>query len=266
MNGKLAQAVALVVFGKSFLKSTGDTPRLLPSHSTFKNVDKVRFVRKETVLGFIGRKLTIATNTEQWFLNLQQEKAVNIRLAKRPRYSASGDPPLPSTRSTFFAVEVECDGFFDLWVPSWKTSHNRTASERIWSVTYEVFKQNRSFVPHCHSLGEEAEQLSAALRSIRGFASEQKLDFWVKFFSEALDLLRDPDPVIPYHPDLLPEGRHSVESRRLLASAFKGWVFEGMGSWNDISFNDNSLVDAQRRVTQQLQGAVVNSIFAATNA
>ena len=44
-----------------------------------------------------------------------------------------------------------------------------------------------------------------------------------------------------------------------------GFVFRGMGSWNDYGFSDRELQTRYERVTSRLYAAVMDGIIAAVN-
>ena len=70
---------------------------------------------------------------------------------------------------------------------------------------------------------------------------------------------------MPFHPDLLPDTGFSLEARQILASAAQADVFGGMGSWNDMGFEQ---VDTQReykKVTKELYEAIKLDIIMASN-
>lgn len=106
--------------------------------------------------------------------------------------------------------------------------------------------------------------LRAALDAIRGFAeADSDIAEWATWFTEALRLLDAPEPVIPYNPDLAPEGL-PLESRQLLAAAVKSWVFGGMGSWNDIAYSDAARGAEYDQRTDELYRSVLAAIIAVT--
>ncbi len=72
-------------------------------------------------------------------------------------------------------------------------------------------------------------------------------------------------PVPPYFPDILPEEGYSLGARRLLASAMQSWVFGGMGSFNDLGYQDGETNDEYERIADSLYDSVSTAILAAVN-
>jgi hypothetical protein len=66
--------------------------------------------------------------------------------------------------------------------------------------------------------------------------------------------------------DALPEVAYSPQSRRLLTIAARAWVFGGMGSWNDLSFEDRDAQGRYEKVSEDLYRSVLAALVAATNA
>jgi hypothetical protein len=112
---------------------------------------------------------------------------------------------------------------------------------------------------------EADERLRMALEAATAFCQAAHLDYWGQWFAEAAVLRHSPEPAIPYHPDLLPAERYTAEARRLLACACKAWVFGGMGTWNDLVFEEASLEERCDRLTPELFEAVVTAIASAAN-
>jgi hypothetical protein len=63
---------------------------------------------------------------------------------------------------------------------------------------------------------------------------------------------------------MLPPRGFSESARRLLATAARSWVFGGMGTWNDLTF-DGSEEEAYEEVSAELYDAVLGAFVAAAN-
>jgi hypothetical protein len=110
-----------------------------------------------------------------------------------------------------------------------------------------------------------SRSLENSLREVKAFSEKNKLG-WEDRFAEAMKLLHDPHPIVPYHPDLLPPSFDGIRSRQLLAGAAKAWVFGGMGSWNDIYISEQAQEKEYQRITKNLYQSALQSIGAVTNA
>lgn len=107
--------------------------------------------------------------------------------------------------------------------------------------------------------------LSEALRAIQVFAERHdKLRSWSTWFAKASALLEDPAPTPPYHADLLPPDAE-LDRRQLAAAVIQGWVFGGMGSWNDNGAADLATQREYERVGADLYSALLAALPAAAN-
>lgn len=113
-------------------------------------------------------------------------------------------------------------------------------------------------------LAAARRDLDQALGEISAFATANGLEFWVPWFDKARMALTSPSPSAPYHQDLVPADA-PLERRQLAAAAVQGWVFGGMGSWNDEGPSDRRAVTEHTRVSQQLYTALLNGLTAAVN-
>jgi hypothetical protein len=88
---------------------------------------------------------------------------------------------------------------------------------------------------------------------------------WAEWFGVALQRASESRTVFEYHPDILPPKGYTEPARRLLSACEKAWAFGGMGSWNDIGFEDPDLEARYRAVTPVLFSAVLLGVAAAVN-
>jgi hypothetical protein len=112
---------------------------------------------------------------------------------------------------------------------------------------------------------EARKQLRSALNRAKNFSQEVHFNPWGEYFAEAVNLLDHREPTIPYHPDVLPSEFYSLSSRQVIAAAFKGWVFGGMGSWNDFVADSSSLKDEHLDISLELYRAILFAIATAVN-
>ena len=264
MNGILAQAAALAAHAKASridARAGGDA-EYWKRHSTFKYVRSVSFVvRRRRLLR--STLATVATEAAGWMSRFSEVSADGVNLVPIP---LSDDLP-PHIAAAFAGAPDHgiCVAGRHLWVGAWTPTHRDDPEQRIWSVTYTSSEPGR-LPPPSMDLGSAREELAVALREIADFAgSDSALSSWCPTFHEAQrDLDRD-DPRAPYHPDILPERGYQVRARQLLAGAVRGWVFGGMGSWNDVWVEHCAARARYERVTQRLYAAVTGALAAAVN-
>ncbi len=318
MNGELAQVIALITFGNDFLSSSQfEPPELFTSHSTFQFVWDVSFRRQTTKLGLFKRQETIATDTATWFTNLKSAGVKKLRLASTSpptSFTATHLAPvfgLPGGLETLLILDREiippqvvcafaggntwvtqADSGNVLWRAKWSIDDVAYRNQdRFWSVEYcQITEKPREHkrraadgrIMESPEVREMKEIFADVLSEAKSFSERANLDDWSEEFGEAIRLLSDASPEIPYHPDLLPDSFHSLSARQLLASACKAWVFGGMGSWNDLGgnlgcrigtavgvskrpFTDSSLNTEYDSVSFNLFQAIMYAILAAVN-
>lgn len=86
------------------------------------------------------------------------------------------------------------------------------------------------------------------------------MDTWAAWFERALAVGDD----IPYYPDMLPLG-YTYEARHLAALAAQAWVFGGMGSWNDMTFENESATAEYGAVSRDLYNAILVGLVASVD-
>ena len=126
----------------------------------------------------------------------------------------------------------------DVWEAGWKVGDQKAADRRIWQVTYARIAQD---VPIPPPTTRPVISLQAALleqlRMTRAFSDQHNAANFSACFQRAIDCLATARPILPAgFPDLAPAGLLASDAARLLAACQAAWVFGGMGSWNDQSF------------------------------
>lgn len=271
MNGELAQIIALIGYGNEFFSAPqGDPPELFPSNSTFQYLSDVSFKEKTWKSVFSRKQEIIAADTRTWFAYLRAAGITRLRLAtfhlsQRLLKSIPEHIGVAFAGNGFWCIRADSGKATQLWRARWSIKNHNDPQNRIWSVEYlriPPYLAQAKFP----RVDEAVQELREALDDARIFSKKADLGFWGEYFAEAIGLLGHSAPVIPYHPDLLPPGFRVLSSRQLLASACKAWVFGGMGSWNDVYFENTSKMKKEYvSVTSRLYQAIMNAIGAAAN-
>jgi hypothetical protein len=244
MNGDLAALIALCLHGNEWLASgTGNPPALDAGNSTFQYVERVHATCPRRRL--LGTRRWEADSVAEWLRFVEGTGARRLSLvvggASGGRWALVDDAPAPR-----------------LWQSHWAVRDRNRPDRRIWAVELTGTPLGEALPPQ-PAPASARDDLRAALEAIERFAdADAGLADWSAWFAEALRLLEAAEPVIPYHPDLAPDGL-PLESRRLLAAAVKAWVFGGMGSWNDLAYPEG----ARRAEYEQQTGRLYRSVLAA---
>ncbi|RPI87365.1 MAG: hypothetical protein EHM41_05265 [Chloroflexi bacterium] len=262
MNGELAQIIALILYGNEYLSShEKSVPELLTSHSTFQFVSDLTFEKEKSLLDNFRKSSTPVKDTHTWFSYLRKQ---GVQVLKLGVLNLSGD--LPQHIASAFAGGsswvLETDKR-KCWRAKWRAKDQQHPQRKFWAVEY--WEQSKMPVMTDFPDIETAYQdLEISITEAKIFSEKNKLG-WENWFAEAIELLHNLAPVLPYHNDLLPPSNNNIRYRQLLAGATKAWVFGGMGSWNDIYFADAAQQKVYERISKSLYQAVCQSIGAVTN-
>jgi hypothetical protein len=151
-----------------------------------------------------------------------------------------------------------------VWVIGWEVGDQHAPDSRIWTLAASA-GSGEGFVAPGVSVAEGRQTLASALGRIKTFAERyDELSSWESWFSKAAALLDDPAPAAPYHRDLLPLDA-TLDRRQLSAAVVQGWVFGGMGSWNDSGLADPTAQTEYERVSANLYSALLAGLSAAAN-
>jgi hypothetical protein len=272
MQGTIAQTVALTVYGNSILQSgsESDSLQFQRHNNVFSFCEFVKFV--DVVPGSSPRKETVyAASPHEWFERLRKERVSGLRMT----YGASGGNKIATDRVLVAFVGgggkwlIEACGpqASDYWVPRWQLGERGRKDKRIWRVSYiRVLTGARP------TRGEPADDLSQlkvelkkCLEEIAEFSRSHKLDPFTKLFESSMARLESPAPLEGlYHEGFVPPGFLPLRATQLLGSADAAWVFGGMGSWNDQSFQGETQAQYER-VSEALYQILNQVIAAAAN-
>ncbi len=249
MLGTVAQAIALTAYGNAYLQSSKSfaLAEFWPSNSTFKYCEFVQFTADGAAW---------ATDPIRWLERLRQEGVCEFRLD----YRAVGN------RDWCWLLEASGPKGCDWWEPQWEPGDSPRADGRIWHVSYRrIARDVATRVSPAIDLESLKHDLNRTLTEIRDYSTGHGLEQFARIFETSrLQLSGEASLESVYHPDLLPAGRAPTIAQRMLAASQTGWVFGGMGSWNDGAYDPN---DADcRRLTQELHSSLIQTYISVANA
>jgi hypothetical protein len=208
-----------------------------------------------------------------WFERLRNEHAHALRL----HYVAGGGKTvgayhLPDRMLAGFVgnggrwlIETIGPQGSDYWEARWEVSDRSRADRRIWRVTYGRIAHNQvTQSPDSQDLEDLKRKLDTTLTEIRDYASAHNLESFATIFQKSRSQLSAEAPGNGvYHSDLTLSGQLSPTERQLLAASQLGWVFGGMGSWNDTIPHDDKEYE---RLSEDLFGLLNRTYVAVANA
>ena len=269
MQGPIAQAAALTIYGNHRL--AGHPPEgLWPGASVFKFCKEVRFV---TLAGnppaFI--ETVCADDPVQWMDALACDGTRRLRLL----HLRDNQPLMSDRLSVAFAggggrwlIEAlhRDDAVADLREAKWSLGDRKDPERKIWSVSYGRVQAGVAPAGRAEpSLAALKTDLKAALSRAEIFATAKDLGHFASDFREAGNILSSATPLSGrVHADLAPTTAVPLEAQQLLAAAEIGWVFGGMGSWNDLGFQGEEGLEYEQ-LSDHLFDLMIEAICAATN-
>ncbi|MEP6940517.1 MAG: hypothetical protein ABI846_12205 [Rudaea sp.] len=267
MNSTIAQLVVLACFGNATLRARAAVPRVFPENSTCRFCERVAFVAMGESFFGAPRIKSVAATPDKWFAHLQRHHASRIRLTWAPR----NDPRIADHQSAAFAggggdwaLAVSFAESSQVWRSRWEVFDRNAPEQRIWRVTYGPPVDAPHSGADAAADALEPGALRVALTQILAFSQTHETGGFSASFRAALDALDGIATEPATYADLYPPGALPSAAGAVLAAAQKAWVFGGMGSWNDMSFDGDAAMD-YARVSAQLYAALTRSICAATN-
>ena len=264
MTGILAQIIAITSFGNDYLKN-GKLNAFYPQNSTFQHCNFVDFREMTKKDGTSTEKeTTVSKNPIKWFDYLKSKSCKKLRLFYQT------DEENDHMMAGFvggggnWLIETIYSNHSDLWMSRW--SHNPKLTEKPWQVTYGKAIENCPIINQQFDIIETRKNLKSSLEKIADFAYKETTENWGKIFDRARETLESKNPGSNfYHNDLICWTNYDLQNRQLLMAANKAFVFGGMGSWNDMGFENNDTYERYNQLSTELYQSMMESITCAIN-
>lgn len=267
MNGPIAQLVALTCHANSFLAGAAAPSTFFPNNSTCTFCDRISFV--EPARSWLGKasERVVAESPDVWFKYLLDRSASGVRLLRR----AGNDPRISDRMSAGFVggggewmLGVSHPTATDYWMASWDVWNQDAPEQRIWRVKYGLVARGQARPAADPNLADVFTAFRSALTRIHAFSSKNDCGAFTACFARAIQSLDEMAAAHGYHKDLYRPGSLSITSAAMLDAAQSAWVFGGMGSWNDMSF-DGEEEREYEEASEVLFVAIQNAICSAAN-
>lgn len=271
MTGPLAQIIALTSYGNDYLKNGRIPPDFNSANTTFQFCNKVDFRDFKKLFFFLKPKESvIALNPSEWFEYLKSDGCKHLRLY----FEYSKDQSFAKDHKLAgliggggnWLMEAVYDNYSNYWTNRWEVTNQNATDRKIWSVNYGMTVKKQ----HISNLQIDNQKiknkLKTTLTEITNFAYGLNLKNWGEIFEKAKNIIDSPKPEATYyHADLIPLNNYSLTAKQILFSAGSAWVFGGMGSWNDLGFDNKDDNETYERLSEQLYSNINEAIIAATN-
>ncbi len=263
MQGPIAQALALSSVANAFLRGK-DVSGFWPDATVFRFSKSCDFRKLEG-----ERDELIASDPMAWFETLRTSRGLQLHAAPRPR-APRQTVPINERQSVGFVgggpawiIEVVGARRSALWQGYDRLGDKNEPQHKIWLNTYLWSGASQPQSQARTSLTGAAHALDEALNEIGALAADIA-PAWSETFASARAILNGDRPDIGYHADIAAYAGFTAQQRRILGAATLGWVFGGMGSWNDVGVADDRAGDYER-VSEELFRTLIDAICALAN-
>jgi hypothetical protein len=264
MNGEIAQSLSLVAYANAFLQGHDAVFDL--NHPAAQFCKLIEFIEIPDGVDTLAGRIVLAENPQSWFELLRKQGVERVTLHN---LSTGKGESLDRLSSAFaggggrWIIEVNKTDTSDLWEARWKTEGWESVAAgdcRIWEVYYILFASNWNRLAYnLPTIDDAYIILKDALVEINEFAKDWASEF-SQCFQQAIECLSS-DEIIG---EGLPEGLE-LKPQQMIRASYKGWLFGGMGSWNDIVFEEESIRDRYDKVSDKLYNAICNALVVAVN-
>jgi len=254
MSVRLQRLVALSTYGNAVL--AGKTDDFDIAEQIAHNCYNMEFI-EQPELDIAGSTRLLAPSTEKWFRYLEEDGAKKIKL----HFAPSNKVKIPDHISEAFIgggsecmIEVQFDQYSHLYF------HTESPSRKDQFLRS---KQEAGHYADSISVEDSTRQLEQVLASLIDFTRNNKFtQNWFAIFTGARSCLTTSDFQITE--SFIPEHIYSVDSQRLLEAAFRSFAFGGMGSWNDLAFDDVKQ-ETYETLSSELYSSIYTAIATAVN-
>jgi hypothetical protein len=269
MNGTLSQLVALCSAANGVIAGHVNTESFYPDHADFKFCNSVRFVDLKTGMLRKAREVERHRDPSEWLTAVKQIGAVRAWL----RFAATGKAVAPDHQLAAFVgavgdwqLVIASKRNAEFWVSRWDVTKQNAKDNRIWGVTYACVGKSKHVLKAPEpDLIATTSRLQSALSAAHEFAAKHDLPTWAKWFQRAIDCSDPTKPLsFPEYVQFVCLDAYPTTAQRLFAAAYNGWVFGGMGSWNDLYFERQAENDRYNELSAELYSAINDSIQQAT--
>lgn len=266
MNGPIAQLAALTCHANAFLGGR-DIPNFFASNSTCQFCNRIEFVEIRGRASGNAARHVVADSPNTWIHDLPLRDVDGVRVTFEPR----NDPNISDRMSAGFAgggrvwrmIVIRDDGQSEVWSDEWRVTNQDAPDRRIWQVTYRLESTAPSRAYAGRNLTIVKSTFRDSLEEILDFSRGYAQGAFSTSFEEALMALDDHSVDVDYHKDIAMPGQLNPDAESLLKASMCAWVFGGMGSWNDMSFDEPAQTEYENvsdRLFQVVHEAIEASI------
>lgn len=260
MIGNFVQMIALATYGNAYLSGERLPDGFYPRNKVFRSSGSVNFRD--------GSGDILTDSPPEWFEHIKDKGCVKLRVY----HQGSSNHDTPDHMLAGFVggggtwlIEAVYPEFSDMWIDRWTVSEDKS-EKTSWIVNYILVAEKRPSIELPVAPDNVKHGLNEAFTQISLFAYEQGLNHFGEIFERANEQLNNEDPQFgEYSKNLFPPGEHPLIKRQLFAAVQAGWVFGGMGSWNDLGFYNKETNVQYAQVSADLYSAINRAITCVVN-
>lgn len=266
MKGEIHQMVCLAAAANGTLRGWFDPKGFFPDHPAFSYCGRVEFVAYGQEPDGSYRERPCHADPVGWLTALRDRGARAVWLEyQAPERS---DPPA-HMMAAFAGGGGDClmvatgPGFGEVWRARWSVDDDAASDDGRWCVTYgRADEEGRETGAPLPDSDAARQRLGSALDRIAAFAAAHAPGWETGFEKAARVLASGPTGMSAVKIPCF--ARYPEPARRLLGAAYGAWVFGGMGSWNDLGFEDDAVHGEYETLSADLHSAIMQAIHAAT--
>ncbi|WP_312201385.1 hypothetical protein [Anaerospora hongkongensis] len=269
MIGSLAQMVSLISYGNHFLENR-ESFNDYSTHSSFVHCNLVdfRIMKKKHFFSSASAEHIIASSPQQWFSLLQKETCKRLRLY----YQGTDNAEIADHHSSAFVggggtwmIETIYEDKADFWLSRWNVTRPNDEERKIWTVNYLKVIEDHAILNLEIDCKKAKHNLGCILNEIYDFAVLKELTGWANTFKQSKLILEGQIVYDGYCLDAINRINYWTPAQNLFYGAAAAWVFGGMGSWNDLYFEEETDQQLYNHLSAQLYKAINEAIVASIN-
>jgi hypothetical protein len=267
MQGTIAQLLSLAAHGNEYLSGRPDSS-YFPDGSTFKFCKFVKFMDLQSS-GSKWHEREFASDPNSWFKKLKETGVIQLRV----RYISTNKEEISDRVSVAFVggggrwlIEAVKSGKSDFWEANWKVGDRDDPDQNIWHVSYgRILRNANQPEPALPAAKEVKENLQEVLSRISEFAHKNDCGNFGECFDRGIKALTSPSSSTDRGYSIFPENYATPEYHQLISACQSAWVFGGMGSWNDMGFNDSEVHKQYEALSDELFNLINLALVVASN-
>lgn len=262
MVGPIVQNIALCLYGNAFLN--GETVSDFINNSTAQFCKEIQFgYFYKNKIGKIQEK--ILYNNPDIFLKEMNSLQTHFNLYYEP---VKHDDGLEERMSAGFIggggkwllLSTNKTGTIN-WSSLWNVIDQNNPDNKIWGVKY--IQTGNKFLSN-EKDENYLDKFYNALDAIYNFTVSKNDSAFADNFKNAMTTLDSHgEKLFGYHKDLVPDCYKKIEY--ILDACQSAWVFGGMGTWNDVYFEDDSIFEEYKTVSDNLYSSLIIAVIQSVN-